>query len=107
MKAYSQDLRKRIFNYSLTHSIRKTARIFQVSPSTVEELQRLFVETGTLQPRPPGAARPRSVSPEGELFLQALLRESVDLTLEELCAGGGFTPFSLQFWPFHGFSASW
>jgi transposase len=70
----------------LTHSVRETARIFQVSPSTVQELRRLFCETGTLNPRPPGAARPRSVSPEGELFLQVLLRETVDLTLEELCA---------------------
>jgi hypothetical protein len=30
--------------------------------------------------------RRRTVSPEGELYLQALLRETVDLTLEDLCA---------------------
>ena len=34
MKAYSHDLRIRIFNYSLSHSIRETAKIFQVSPNT-------------------------------------------------------------------------
>jgi len=85
MKAYSHDLRQRILNYSLTHPLRETARIFQVSPSTVQALRRLFCETGALEPRPPGAARPRAVSAEGELFLQSLLCDTVDLTLAELC----------------------
>jgi transposase len=85
MNAYSQDLRRRIFSYSLTHTVRDTARVFHVSPSTVQALRRLFCETGALAPRPPGAARPRTISPEGELYVQLLLREQVDLTLRELC----------------------
>ena len=35
MRPYSQDLRIRIYNYSLTHTVRETARIFSVSPNTV------------------------------------------------------------------------
>lgn len=85
MAAYSLDLRRRIFGYSLSHSVRETARVFQVSPSTVQALRQLFIETGELDPRPPGAARPRVVSEAGELYVQLLLRETVDLTLEELC----------------------
>ena len=85
MNALSKDLRQRIFNYALTHSVRKTARIFHVSPNTVHLLKKLFYETGGLEPRPCKAVHAHAVSPAGELFLQALLLEDVDLTLEELC----------------------
>jgi len=84
MKPYSQDLRIRIFSYSITHTVRETAAVFRVSPNTVQELRKLFIETGHLEPRPAGAVRPRAVSAEGELLLQVLLRQEVDLTLEEL-----------------------
>ncbi|BBA35643.1 transposase and inactivated derivatives-like protein [Methylocaldum marinum] len=84
MKAYSLDLRIRMFSYALTHSVRKTAALFRVSPNTVHVLKKLFIETGQLAPKPSHAGRPRAISAEGELYLQALLREEVDLTLEEL-----------------------
>jgi transposase len=84
MKPYSLDLRSRMFNYSLTHTVRETAKIFSVSPNTIQLLRNLFYETGQLGPRPKGAVRPRAVSEEGELFLKALLLKEVDLTLEEL-----------------------
>ena len=48
MKAYSYELRTRIYNFSLTHTIRETAEIFSVSPSTVRLLRKLFTETGSL-----------------------------------------------------------
>lgn len=73
-----------MFNYSITHTVRATAAVFRVSPNTVQKLRQLFFETGQLRPRPAGPARPRAVSAEGELFLQALLRQEVDLTLEQL-----------------------
>lgn len=85
MNAYSLDLRRRIFNYSLNHTVQETAQVFQIAPSTVYELEKLFTETGDLLPRPPGPARPRAVSPEGELFIQTLICETVDITLAELC----------------------
>lgn len=85
MNALSNDLRWRIFSYSLSHSVRETAKVFQVSPNTVHLLTKLFIETGDLAPRVAEAVHPHRVSPEGEMFLQILLREEVDLTLEELC----------------------
>jgi transposase len=85
MKPYSYDLRIRIFNYSLTHSIRETARIFQVSPNTVYLLTQLFNETGSLNPRDNLHERPYLITPEGEQYLCLLLSKEVDLTLEELC----------------------
>lgn len=85
MKPYSYDLRIRIFNYSLTHSIRETARIFQVSPNTVHLLRQLFIETGSLNPHAKLLDRPHLITPEGELYLGVLLSKEVDLTLSELC----------------------
>ncbi len=60
MKPYSYDLRIRIFNYSLSHSIRETAKVFQVSPNTVYLLQKLFYETGRLEPYMNSNERPLS-----------------------------------------------
>lgn len=85
MKPYSHDLRIRIFSYSLTHSIRDTAKIFQVSPNTVFLLRRLFIETGSLNPRDHPLEHPHLITPEGELYLALLLSEENDLTLAELC----------------------
>ena len=85
MKPYSYDLRIRIFNYSLTHTIRETARIFQVSPNTVYLLTQLFIETGSLNPRDNLHERPHLITPEGELYLCLLLSKEIDLTLEEVC----------------------
>lgn len=84
MKPYSHDLRIRIYNYSLTRSIRKTADIFSVSPNTVYLLKQLFIETGSLEPREYPSEYPHLITPEGESYLQSLLSKEVDLTLEEL-----------------------
>jgi transposase len=85
MNALSIDLRQRILNYALTHPVRTTARRFQVSPNTVHLLKKLFYETGGIEPRPCHAVHDHAVSPAGELYLQALLLEEVDATLERLC----------------------
>jgi transposase len=84
MKAYSYDLRIRIFNYSLTHSIQETAQVFRVSPNTVYLLKQLFFKTGSLEPYKRTTWVARLITPEGEQYLQLLLAEEVDLTLEEL-----------------------
>lgn len=85
MKAYSHDLRVRIFNYSLTHSIRNTAKVFQVSPNTVYLLRCLFFETGNLDPIKNATPRIRLISEEGEMFIHLLIIEKNDITLAELC----------------------
>lgn len=85
MSALSIDLRQRIFSYNLTHSVRKTAKLFGVSPDTVQRLKNLFNETGGLAPRPCDAVHEHAVSLEGEMYLQALLVDRPDLSLKELC----------------------
>jgi len=85
MNALSNDLRQRILSYALNHSVRKTAEIFNVSPDTVQRLKQLYYETGGIEPRAPHAVHAHAVSPEGELYLQALLLDKPDLTLGELC----------------------
>lgn len=85
MNALSLDLRRRILNYSLNHSIRETARVFKASPNTVYLLAKRFAETGGVAPRATKAVHARAVSPEGEMFLQILLREDADMTLAEWC----------------------
>jgi transposase len=85
MNAHSLDLRNRILNHALTHSIRRTAKLFKVSPDTVYRLKKLYYETGSIAPRPAPSTHAHRVSPEGELYLQLLLSEDVDLTLDELC----------------------
>lgn len=84
MKSYSHDLRIRIFNYSLCHSIRDTAKIFNVSPNTVFLLTKLFFETGSLEPRPRKHEHHNLITPEGEMHIQLLLAKNNDLTLDEL-----------------------
>ena len=85
MKPYSYDLRIRMYNYSLSHTIQETAEIFSVSPNTVFLLKKLFAETGSLDPRESSFEYPHLITAEGELYLQVLLACEVDLTLEELC----------------------
>jgi len=85
MNAYSIDMRQRMFSYSLAHSVRQTAEVFQVSPDTVQRLKKLYYETGGLAPRPCNAVHEHAVSPGGELYLQVLLKEQPDLTLGRLC----------------------
>ncbi len=84
MKSYSHDLRTRIYSYSLEHSIRKTACLFNVSPNTVYLLKHRFMETGSLKPRQRQSDYPRLITPEGCLYLESLLSKEVDLTLEVL-----------------------
>jgi transposase len=85
MKPYSYDLRQRIFSYSLTHSIRATARHFHVSPNTVFVLRQRFFDTGTLQPKTPLHRPGRIITPDAELQIQAWLAETPDRTLQALC----------------------
>lgn len=85
MTTHSRDLRQRILNYGLIHPVRETAELFQVSPTTVQSLKQLYYETGDIAPRQRSTTPDRLISPEGELWLQALLAEAPDWSLAELC----------------------
>ena len=85
MTTHSRDLRQRIISYGLVHPVRQTAELFQVSPNTVHLLKKLFYETGGVAPRWRNTVPDRLISPEGGLWLQALLAETPDLSLAELC----------------------
>ena len=85
MTTYFTDLRQRILNYGLLHPIRQTAEIFQVSPNTVHLLRKQYYETGDITPRKRNMAPDRLISPEGELWLQAVLAGDPGLSLAELC----------------------
>ena len=85
MRPYSSDLRSRILDYLQTHSIRETAKTFSVSPNTVFLLKKRWEHDGTLEPRRGAVGAPRAISPEGELYLQLILTEEPDLTLQALC----------------------
>lgn len=85
MNALSIDLRQRILSFSLTHSIRQTVDIFQVSRDTVRRLKNLYYQTGDVVPMPVKAGHWKAISPEGELYLKAYVLEHPDLTLEQLC----------------------
>lgn len=85
MNALSIDLRQRILNFSLTHSITQTVGIFQVSRDTVRRLRNLYYETGDVVPAPVKADHWKAISPEGEIYLKAYVLEHPDATLERLC----------------------
>ena len=84
MKPYSHDLRVRILEYSLTHTAKETARIFQVGINTVFLLKKLFYEEGNLNPRVNNNKYYHLITPDGEIYLECLISEENDLTLDEL-----------------------
>ena len=84
MAAYSNDLRRKILNYSFSHSIAKTATTFAVSPNTVFLLKKLYEETGDVIPRKSNRVYDRLISREGEIFLEALILTEPDLSILDL-----------------------
>ena len=86
MKAYSQDLRKRILDTVQRGdgSLRQIARRFLVSVSFITRLLQLHRSTGSLEPRPHGGGNPAVLGPEDLEQLRELVRQQPDATLEEL-----------------------
>ena len=93
MKAYSQDLRKRILETVQRGdgTLRQIARRFLVSVSFVTRLLQLHRSTGSLEPRPYGGGNPAVLGPED---LEQLRNRPVDRILT--CHGKG------PGWPFSG-----
>ncbi len=83
---YSLDLRSRVF-HSIQSGLspKETAEIFNVSISFIQSLERLYDETGKLSPREHGGGNPAIIDEEGFSYLEAKLKKTSDLTLEELC----------------------
>lgn len=86
MKAYPIELRTRIYNFSLTHTIHATAKHFHVSPNTVFTLKKLYNETGSLEPRKSDYHHEHIITPECELYIQYRVVKQPDITLGDLCA---------------------
>jgi len=85
-KPYSQDLRKRVFEYiAAGHSRRAAARVFGVSASTAVRLAASHRDRGDIAPRRQG----RAPGTAGKLaphidFLIEIVRAEPDITLQEL-----------------------
>lgn len=87
MKAYSQDLRKRIVQAvetNPTHNQSQVARTFQVSRSTVRRLLKLEAKDPDLKARTSPGRRPKLAAQDYGAVI-ALLEAQNDLTLQDLC----------------------
>jgi len=84
MKSYSEDLRKKILNYSLTHSIRETASLFKVSSNTVYLLKKRYMETGDIKPLKRTCYPERLITQDGENYIESIIAIEPDITLERL-----------------------
>lgn len=86
MKPYSLDLRQKIVGaYEVGEtSIRKVARRFQVSKSTVQELLKRKKETGLLLPQTARFGKPKQLSGDKNEREQ-MVQKITDYTLAEYC----------------------
>jgi transposase len=87
MKAYSDDLRERVWRACQdgASSPSEAAQDFGVSRSFVFKLLRRYRDEGSLAARPRGGNRPPALGPTDLRALRGLVRERPDATLAELC----------------------
>jgi transposase len=87
MKAYSTDLRRRIIHAYERRcgSQRALADLFEVSVSFVEKLLRRHRQTGDMAPKPHAGGQKRRLAATAETLLREAVRETPDITLEDLC----------------------
>ena len=88
MKAYSDDIRRRIVRsyQNGEGSQRQLAARFSVSLSFVRDLLRRFHSTGRFEPQPHGGGRTAMMNEETLAVVADLLRANPRATLDELCA---------------------
>jgi transposase len=84
MKSYSEDLRKKMLNYALTHSIRETASLFKVSSNTIYLLKKRYMETGDIKPLKRTHYPERLITQDGESYIESVIAIEPDITLEKL-----------------------
>ena len=89
MKAYSNDLRCKIVTIyeSMEYSRRAVAVLFGVSPATVRNLVRRQRETGSTDALPHSGGKAASLDDPACTFVQAMVKQTNDVTLEELVHG--------------------
>ena len=87
MKAYNQDLRKKIINafHNREGSYRELAKRFHVSLSFIQRFIGRYLDMGTIEPLAHKSGNPAKIKEEHYPILQKLVKENNDATLEELC----------------------
>jgi transposase len=86
MNPLSNDLRGRIVSVveAGEHSLRELAKLFLVNLSTIVRLLQRYRQTGSVEPRPHGGGRGRTLDATAEARLLELVQEQPDATLAEL-----------------------
>jgi transposase len=86
MKAYSNDLRRRIVETyeGGEHTLAEVADLFRVSLATVKNFLRRKRETGSPDAMPHAGGRKPALNEKTRLFLRQTLQQDNDLTLDEL-----------------------
>ena len=86
MKAYSMDLRQKVFDayQNGEGSIRQLAKRFSVSASFVNDLIQRHRQAGTISPKPHGGGAVAKLKAPQLQVLQTLLEQDQDATLETL-----------------------
>jgi transposase len=82
--AYSVDLRERMLANLDEESMRRTARRFRMSLSSVYRIKRRYEETGQLRAKKSRGRLP-AIDAQGEAWLKEKVAEESDLTLASLC----------------------
>jgi transposase len=82
--AYSVDLRERVLANLEEESMRRTAKRFRMSLSSVYRIKRHYEETGQLKAKTPRGRLP-AINEQGEAWVRALIHRESDLTLATLC----------------------
>ena len=87
MKAYSLDLRQKIFDIYNSEPIsqRQLAKRFSVSLSFIQTLLKRHRTEGTIEKKPHGGGKPPLLTPAQLEQLRQLVAQNNDATLEELC----------------------
>src|SRR5512138_335174 len=86
MKAYSNDLRRRIVETyeGGEHTLAEVADLFSVSLATVKNFLRRHRETGSPDALPHAGGRKPALNDKARQFIRAALQQDNDLTLDEL-----------------------
>jgi transposase len=92
MRAYSNDLRERIFRAAKAgESIKSVAKVFEVSVGWVYKILARYRQTGSYAALPYNNGAPRKLSEEDLQLLRKLVQEQPDASLQELKEKGNFT----------------